>query len=119
MAMKILDIRYAIFINRYQKYLPITIAKNVNDKTVAAIKENNDELIGVNITEDTKRVYNKSKYFAHILGYTGAISSEKLDTINKKNKKTDYTIDDQVEYRDSKVYMRISLKEKKVRRYLA
>lgn len=96
MAMKILDIRYAIFINRYQKYLPITIAKNVNDKTVAAIKENNDELIGVNITEDTKRVYNKSKYFAHILGYTGAISSEKLDTINKKNKKTDYTIDDQV-----------------------
>ena len=56
--------------------------------TIDAIKENNDELIGVNITEDTKRVYNKSKYFAHILGYTGAISSEKLDTINKKNKKT-------------------------------
>ena len=55
MAMKILDIRYAIFINRYQKYLPITIAKNVNDKTVAAIKENNDELIGVNITEEDRK----------------------------------------------------------------
>lgn len=96
MAIKILDIRYAIFINRYQKYLPITIAQNVNDKTVAAIKENNNELIGVNIRDDTKRVYNKSKYFAHMLGYTGAITSEKLEQIKKKDAKTDYTTDDQV-----------------------
>ena len=96
MAMKILDIRYAIFINRYQKYLPITIAKNVNDKTVAAIKENNDELIGVNITEDTKRVYNKSKYFAHMLGYTGSISAEKLEELQKDGEESVYSVDDQI-----------------------
>ncbi|MFR2592192.1 MAG: hypothetical protein ACLTAS_00600 [Butyribacter sp.] len=64
--MKILDIRYAIFINRYQKYLQSHT--KCNDKTVAAIKENNDELIGANITEITKdKIINKSKYFAHIL----------------------------------------------------
>ena len=96
MAMKILSVRYAMFINRYQKYQPITIATNVNKDTVAVIKEFNNELPGVDITEDTRRVYKKSKYFAHMLGYTGAISSEKLSEIKEKDAKTDYTTDDQI-----------------------
>lgn len=96
MAMKILNVRYAMFINRYQKYQPITIATNVNTDTVAVIKEFNNELPGVDITEDTRRVYNKSKYFAHMLGYTGAISSEKLTEIKEKDADTDYTTDDQI-----------------------
>ena len=96
MAMKILSVRYAMFINRYQKYQPITIATNVNTKTVAAIKEFNNELPGVDITEDTRRVYNKSKYFAHVLGYTGAISSDKLSQIKEEDANTDYTTDDQI-----------------------
>lgn len=116
MAIKILDIRYAIFINRYQKYLPITIAQNVNDKTVAAIKENNNELIGVNIRDDTKRVYNKSKYFAHMLGYTGAITSEKLEQIKKKDAKTDYTTDDQVGISGLESVYEDYLKGKKVKK---
>ena len=66
--MKILAVRYAIFINRYQQYKTVTLASDVNDKTVAAIKENSAELPGVDITEDTVRVYKKSKYFAHIIG---------------------------------------------------
>ncbi len=96
MALKIMAIRYAMFINRYTKYIPITIAKNVNDVTVASIKENSDVLPGVDITQDTTRVYNKSKYFAHMLGYTGAISSEKLEELKKDDSDTEYTTDDQI-----------------------
>ncbi|MCI8750294.1 MAG: hypothetical protein HFH66_02815 [Lachnospiraceae bacterium] len=95
-AMKILAVRYAIFINRYQQYKTVTLASDVNDKTVAAIKENSAELPGVDITEDTVRVYKKSKYFAHIIGYTGAISSEKLAAMQQENSQGGYTSDDQI-----------------------
>ncbi len=95
-AMKILSVRYAIFINRYKKYQPITLATDVNDETVAAIKENSTELMGVDIAEDTVRVYKKSRYFAHILGYTGGISSERLAKLQEEDGDSEYTIDDQV-----------------------
>lgn len=94
-AMKILAVRYAIFIKRFRQDETITLAKDVNDKTVAAIKENNNELPGVDIMEDTVRVYKKSEYFAHIIGYTGAVSSEKLAEL-KKEGNNDYTDDDQI-----------------------
>lgn len=95
-AMKILAVRYAIFIKRFHQDEIITLATDVNDKTVAAIKENNTELPGVDIMEDTVRVYKKSKYFAHIIGYTGAVSSEKLAELKKEDENSDYTDDDQI-----------------------
>lgn len=96
MAMKILAVRYAIFIKRFDQTLPITLATDINDKTVAAVKENTTELPGVDIAQDTVRVYNKSKYFAHIIGYTGGISSEKLASLQQGNAKDKYTDDDQI-----------------------
>ncbi|MDE6615062.1 MAG: hypothetical protein K2K35_00720, partial [Lachnospiraceae bacterium] len=95
-AMKILAVRYAIFIKRYHQDETITLATDVNDKTVAAIKENNTELPGVDIMEDTVRVYKRSKYFAHVIGYTGAVSSEKLAELKKEDANSDYTDDDQI-----------------------
>lgn len=95
-AMKILAVRYAIFIKRFDQTLPITLATDVNDQTVAAVKENSTELPGVDIAQDTVRVYKKSKYFAHIIGYTGGISSEKLASLKQENSKDDYTDDDQI-----------------------
>ncbi len=96
MAIKIFNVRYAMFLNRFQKYQPITLAMNVNEKTVAAIKENNMEMPGIDISEDTIRVYNKSKYFAHILGYTGGISSERLEKLKEEKTDTEYTSEDQI-----------------------
>ncbi len=95
-AMKILAVRYAIFIKRYHQDETITLATDVNDKIVAAIKENSTELPGVDIMEDTVRVYKRSKYFAHIIGYTGAVSSEKLAELKKEDANSDYTDDDQI-----------------------
>ena len=91
-ALQIMAIRYAIFSN-YPKYLQITVATQVSAETVAAVKENSRTLVGVEIKQDSYRVYNDSEYFAHILGYTGKISNEELTEMQKAGKdynSTDY-----------------------------
>ena len=72
-------LRYALAQNAFQKYVATTIAKDVSDETVAVIKEHTDELQGVEIAEDTKRVYYDAESFSNIIGYTGTISSDEYD----------------------------------------
>jgi penicillin-binding protein 2 len=80
-TLKIMAVRYALFLN-FPKYAQITIASQVSDTTVAAIKESQADLLGVQIQQQTQRVYEDSKYFANIIGYTGLISQEELDKMN-------------------------------------
>lgn len=95
-ALKIMTVRYAMLMNTYSKYEPITLSSNVSEKTVAAIKENSPDMPGVEVSTEMKRVYYDSEYFAHIIGYTGLISSEKLEEIQKEDSKTEYTSTDQI-----------------------
>ncbi len=80
MAYEICVLRYYISQNNYQKYVATTIASDVSDETVAYISENINELEGVSVEEQSMRVYVDSEYFAHIIGYTGTISSEEYET---------------------------------------
>ncbi len=82
--LKMVTIRYAMNLTSFRKYIGTTVATNVNDKTVAVIMENSMSLPGVSIVEDTVRRYVDSEYFAHILGYTGKISSEELAELNSQ-----------------------------------
>lgn len=75
----ILHIRYALYLQAYQKYLAVTVAENVSDTSVAAILENQTEFTGVSIEEDTMRVYDGGEACASIIGYTGQISPEELE----------------------------------------
>lgn len=84
-CLKLATIRYAMSLNNFQKYIPTVIAADVNEKTVANIMENSEQLPGVSIAEDNIRKYNDSKYFSQILGYTGKISEEELYTLNNQN----------------------------------
>ena len=77
-TLKILMIRYNLSQNAYQKYVPVNIATNVSEDTVVAIYENAASIPGISIAEERVRVYNDSKYFAPIIGYTGKISEEQL-----------------------------------------
>lgn len=86
MRYKICIVRYNIGQNSYQKYIATTIASNVSDESVAYIKENSNELTGVDIKETSIRKYVDSEYFAHIIGYTGTIST---DEYNEKKKDDD------------------------------
>ena len=81
--LKIVTVRYAMKQTAYRKYIGTTVATNVCRETVAVIMENSDKLPGVTIEETTVRRYVDSVYFAHVLGYTGKISSDELEALNK------------------------------------
>lgn len=81
--LKMVTVRYAMSLTSFRKYIGTTVAANVSDRTVAVIMENADELPGVSIVEDSVRCYVDSEYFAHVLGYTGKISSEELTDLNE------------------------------------
>lgn len=85
-SLKIMQIRYYLMLNKYERYKPITIATNVNNNVVAAINEYSSEMPGVSILTETYRYYNESEYFAHIIGYTGLISTDKMNELNKDSK---------------------------------
>ena len=91
-ALLIANIRYQVAQNAYQKYIETTVASDVSDETVAAIMENSDSILGLDISQETLRVYNDSEYFAHIIGYTGAISSDELEELSEE--RDDYTATD-------------------------
>jgi len=79
-ALKIMTIRYTIFST--VAGTQFTIATDVDDELVVAIKENSADLPGVDVMQMTSRVYNESMYFAHIIGYTGSITSDEIETSN-------------------------------------
>ena len=93
-VLKILTIRYDMNSNSYQKYIATTVATDVSEETVAVVMENNDILEGVSIVEDTVRKYADSVYFSHIIGYTGKISTDELETLQEENE--DYDMNDTV-----------------------
>ncbi len=93
--LKILNVRYDMNNNSYQKYISTTIASDVCEETVAVIMENNNELLGVSIEEGTVRKYVDPVYMSNILGYTGKVSStDELTSLQEIN--VNYTINDTV-----------------------
>ena len=74
----LVNVRFNLSLNSYQRYLSTTIAADVSEKTIAAVLENAGDLEGVEISDETVRRYADSKYFAHLLGYTGRISPSEL-----------------------------------------
>jgi penicillin-binding protein 2 len=106
-ALKIITVRYAMSANSYQKYLATTIASDVSDETVAVIMENSDTLQGVDIEEGSVRKYVDSEYFAHIIGYTGKISQDELDTLKESG--GDYKLTDVVGKSGIEKYMETKL----------
>ena len=85
MILKLVNVRYAMSLNSYQKYISTTIASDVSDQTVADIMENSDSLQGVNIEEESLRRYTDSKCFANLIGYTGQISTDEYDALSKED----------------------------------
>lgn len=94
-ALKIMAVRFALFMQSYSQYKPITIAHNVDEETVAALKENQSELPGMDIEQESYRVYKDSEAFSHILGYTGRVSDETLAELKGTKKEGTYTEKDQ------------------------
>ena len=86
---EIMVVRYNMSQNSYQKYISTVIASDISDESVAFIKENINELTGVDVEEKSLRRYVDSEYFSHIIGYTGQIST----TEYKERSATDSTVE--------------------------
>ena len=84
-AYQIMVVRYAMYLTSFQKYIPTSIAEDVSDETVAIIREHASDLQGVEVREDTKRVYDYPEYFSHILGYTGKISDSEYEDLSAQD----------------------------------
>ncbi|MFA9377171.1 MAG: penicillin-binding transpeptidase domain-containing protein [Lachnotalea sp.] len=110
-ALKIITIRNAMSANSYQKYLATTIASDVSNETVAVVMENSNDLQGVSIAENSIRKYVDSKYFSHIIGYTGKSSQDELDSLQATNEK--YTLTDIVGKSGIEKYMETDLQGEK------
>mgnify|MGYP002623037798 CR=1 FL=1 len=79
---EIMVVRYNMSQNSYQKYISTSIASDVSEESVAFIEENINELTGVDIEEKSLRRYVDSEYFAHIIGYTGQISTAEYNELS-------------------------------------
>lgn len=77
-------IRYELSTNSFKKYMAVTIATNVSEQSVAAIKENQSELQGIDIVEDSVRKYIDDVSMGPILGYTGQASADELEELRKR-----------------------------------
>lgn len=80
------NMRYAMSLNSYQQYVKTTIAMDVSEETVAGIKEREDELDGVDISEDSIRKYTDPEVFSSILGYTGQISETEYSELSEEDR---------------------------------
>ncbi|MDC7287958.1 penicillin-binding transpeptidase domain-containing protein [Blautia schinkii] len=107
---EILDIaiiRYELSTNSFKKYMPVTIATNVSEKSVAAVMENQPKLQGIDVVEDSIRKYVDEVSMGPILGYIGKASSEELDSLRQKN--PDYSNDAIVGKAGIEQYMELTL----------
>lgn len=111
-ALKILSVRFDLYMKRYEKYLSVTVATDVNDELVAAIKENTDILPGVEVQQGYTRVYTDSKYFSNITGYIGSISEDELASYEEQGIES-YSQNDQIGKTGVESYFESKLKGEK------
>ncbi|MFR3728683.1 penicillin-binding transpeptidase domain-containing protein [Lacrimispora sp.] len=81
--LQIANIRYGLSLNSYRKYLPYLVASDVSDETMAAVLENKSSLPGSDIQESSIRTYEGGESLSSILGYTGGISADELESANQ------------------------------------
>ena len=64
---------------RFADFRPIPVATEVDEATLVAIREREDELPGVEAIQSPVRVYPYGHLGAHVLGYVGEINDQELE----------------------------------------
>lgn len=76
-ARKIFVVRNEIATNGFTRYLPIKMAYDLKEKTIAYLEEAN--IPGVEVTSESERYYPHGTTACHVLGYMGAISESETE----------------------------------------
>ena len=82
-ALRVINMRYLLGTNAYQRYRSVVVAKDISEETMADILEHEEDIKGTDVEEEYKRVYVDGLYFAHIIGYTGTASADDLERLNE------------------------------------
>ena len=77
-ARKIMIVRDALKSQGFVQYKPVTIAKDVNEKTISEIEERAIEFPGVSVAKEPVREYPEKNLASHTLGTMGKISEDEL-----------------------------------------
>ena len=64
----------------YSPFLPMPVAEDVDERTATAIQERVEDLPGVSIVEESRRVYPFAPLASHVVGYMGRITADTKDT---------------------------------------
>src|SRR5699024_8444635 len=100
-------IRDKLRTHTFQRYMAVTIATNVSERTVAAVRENQNELQGIDVLEDSVRQYIDDESMGPVLGYTGSASAEELEELKESN--PDYSNDAIIGKAGIEQYMELEL----------
>ena len=65
--------------NFYSPFLPMPVAEDIDERTAATLLERVEDLPGVHIIEDSRRVYPFAPLASHVVGYMGALTPDTLD----------------------------------------
>ena len=63
----------------YSPFLPMPVVEDIDEPTAAAILERVEDLPGVQILEESRRVYPFAPLASHVVGYMGRITAETKD----------------------------------------
>ncbi len=69
---------------QYSNFLPMPVAEDVDERTAAAIQERVEDLPGVQIIEQARRVYPYAPLASHVVGYLGRITAETEDVYTQR-----------------------------------
>ncbi len=63
----------------YSPFLPLPLVEDIDEPTAIAILERVEQMPGIEILNEWKRVYPYAPHAAHVIGYMGAITAEQLE----------------------------------------
>ena len=90
-ARKIMVVRYEITKNVFSNIKPITIAKNISNKSLNQIREQSSKFPGTAVNNEPIVTYPYGSLASHVLGYVGAINEQEYE-----QKKDTYSMNDQI-----------------------
>jgi cell division protein FtsI/penicillin-binding protein 2 len=97
-ASEIMALRCELYLKRFSKYVPVTIAHNISNKTVTDLNEQKSLYPCAYVDVEALREYPQKELFSHMLGYIGNITESELATYQKYNyKATDIVGKDGIE----------------------
>lgn len=80
-AVKIIMVRYEASLMGYSLFKPVTIAKDISEKSLAMLEEEKFKLCGIDTISVTKRYYPEGLLAAHTIGYVSKISGDEYSNL--------------------------------------